>query len=117
MARLMWFVAVVFVALPFARAEAAEGSVPKQLWLFLSPEEHFCAGPAPSWHDASDPLSFAAGVTARLDQHELWAAGGLPPLLAFRYDTGVLRLLFVGAPTPTKIGITRPASRSSWPFC
>jgi hypothetical protein len=117
MARLIWLIAVVFLVSPLARAEP-KAAAPKQMWLVLSPEEHFCAGPSSSsWKDPSDPLLFAAGVTARLDQHELWAAGGLPPLVAFRYEDGLLRLFLVGAATPTPIGITGTGIRARWPFC
>jgi hypothetical protein len=52
-----------------------------------------------------------------LDQHELWAAGGLPPLVAFRYEDGLLRLMLVGAATPTRIGFSATGIRARWPFC
>jgi len=117
MARLIWLVAVVFIVSPLARAEPNGSAAPRQMWLVLSPEEHFCAGPSSSWHDPSDPLLLAAGVTSRLDQHEMWAAGGLPPLVAFRYEDGLLRLILVGASTPTRIGFNATGSRARWPFC
>ena len=117
MARLIWLVAVVFTVSPLARAEPKAAEAPRQMWLVLSPEEHFCLGPSSSWHDPSDPLLFASGVTARLDQQELWAAGGLPPLVAFRYEDGLLRLLLVGAATPTRIGFSATGTRARWPFC
>ena len=60
MARLIWLVAVVFIVSPLARAEPNGSAAPRQMWLVLSPEEHFCAGPSSSWHDPSDPLLLAA---------------------------------------------------------
>src|SRR2546427_13010029 len=105
MARLNWLIAVVFIVSPLARAEP-KAAAPRQMWLVLSPEEHFCAGPSSSWHDPSDPLLFAAGVTARLDPHELWAAGGLPPLGAFPYEGGLLRLILVRSATTAPVGLT-----------
>ena len=117
MARLIWLVVLAFTVSPLARAEPKSNAAPRQMWLVLSPEEHFCAGPSSSWHDPSDPLLFAAGVTARLDQHELWAAGGLQPLVAFRYEDGLLRLILVGAAIPTPIGFSATGTRARWPFC
>jgi len=117
MARLIWLVVIVFTVSPLARAEPKGVEAPRQMWLVLSPEEHFCAGPSSSWHDPSDPLLLAAGVTARLDQHELWAAGGLPPLVAVRYEDGLLRLMLVGAATPTRIDFSGTGIRARWPFC
>src|ERR1700736_3940079 len=90
MARLIWLTVIVFSVSPLARAEPKGAEAPKQMWLVLSPEEHFCAGPSSSWHDPSDPLLLAAGVTARLDQQELWAAGGAPPPGGVRHEGGVL---------------------------
>jgi len=117
MARLIWLTVIVFTVSPLARAEPKGAEAPKQMWLVLSPEEHFCAGPSSSWHDPSDPLLLAAGVTARLDQQELWAAGGLPPLVAVRYEDGLLRLLLVGAAVPTRIDFSGSGIRARWPFC
>jgi hypothetical protein len=84
--------------------------------LSLAPEEHVCPGPVLPWHDPSDPLFFATGPTARLDQHELWA-GGLSPLVAVRYDGDMLRLLVLGAPMQTRIDLSAFSLRSRWPFC
>jgi len=107
----------VTVASPVARAESTI-TAPSQMWLFLSPEEHSCAGPVSTWRDASDPVFFAKGPTARLDSQELWA-GGLPfySLLGGRYDAGVLRLVIIGVATQTKIEVNRSGIRSRWPFC
>jgi hypothetical protein len=85
----------------------------------LAPEEQVCAGvlaPLP-WHDASDAWSFAAGPTARLDEHELWAANSLVPLLAIRYAAGGLHLVLVGFPAQTPIRFTAAGWRPRWPFC
>jgi hypothetical protein len=83
------------------------GPVPRdvQLTLRLSPEEqvaleeHVCAFAAEMrpWHDASDPLFFATGPTARLDDQELWA-GSMRPLLAARYDNGLPHFVVLGVP-------------------
>jgi hypothetical protein len=117
MERLASFMLVgLSLAAPLARAQLAAPPVPAQMWLFLAPEEHVCAGPALPLHDPSDPVFFATGPTARLDQHELWA-GGLSPMVALRYDGGVLRLAVLGAPVQTRIDLNRFSLRSRWPFC
>jgi hypothetical protein len=85
----------------------------------LAPEEQVCAGvlaPLP-WRDASDAWSFAAGPTARLDEHELWAANSLVPLAAVRYAGGGLHLILVGFPAQTPIRFTAAGWRPRWPFC
>jgi len=119
MARLVSLVMLALtVAVPAARAEKPV-TAPAQMWLFLAPEEHSCAGPVSTWHDASDPVFFARGPTARLDSQELWA-GGLPfySLIGVSYENGVLRLVVIGVATETKIDVNRPSGiRSRWPFC
>src|SRR4051812_1439229 len=102
MPRLEMSCVAVFTALAAsaARAEAPALSTRNQLSFAVNPEEQVCAGvlaPQP-WRDASDPLFFAAGPTARLDSHELWAKA-MAPLVAVRYETGTLRMVVLGAPT------------------
>jgi hypothetical protein len=85
----------------------------------LAPEEQFCAGvlaPLP-WRDASDAWTLAAGPTARIDEHELWAATSLAPLAAIRYAAGGLHLVLVGFPAATPIRFTAAGWRPRWPFC
>ena len=74
MPRLAWSVAVLLSLLAFSMAEGAPVAGP--MTLSLATEERACSGAfAPlAWRDASDALFFATGPTARLDQHELWAA-------------------------------------------
>jgi hypothetical protein len=118
MSRLAWFVAVLLVvAAPIAAAEPAGASPAVHLSLALAPEEHVCTIPAgmQAWHDPSDPLFFATGPTARLDQQELWA-GSLAPLVAARYDEGILRLVVLGIPQ-TRIGFSLSGWRPRWPLC
>ena len=67
--------------------------------------------------DASDPVFFATGPTARLDSQEL-AAGKLAPLMAIRFDDGILHLLVLGMPTKaTSIGFSFAGWRARWPLC
>jgi hypothetical protein len=85
----------------------------------LAPEEQVCAGvlaPLP-WRDASDAWTFAAGPTARLDEHELWAATSLAPLATIRYAAGGLHLVLFGFPAETPIRLTAAGWRPRWPFC
>ena len=118
MARLVWLgMLVLAAAAPGARAQQTAAVVPGQMWLFLAPEEHTCAGPVSSWRDASDPVAFATGPTARLDAQELWAATGLPPMVAARYGSGVLRMVILGVASQTRIELNRSTVRSRWPFC
>jgi hypothetical protein len=119
MKRSFWLVALALVVVaPMARAEDVVSGARSQMWLFLAPEEHSCAGPVSTWHDPSDAAFFAKGPTARLDAQELWA-GGLPTfsLAGARYDTGVLRLVVLGVASRTKIELGRSGIRSRWPFC
>ena len=119
MARLISLVVLGLISFaPIARADNTVSTAPSQMWLFLAPEEHSCAGPVSTWHDPSDPAFFAKGPTARLDAQELWA-GGLPTfsLAGARYDAGVLRLMVLGNATQTKIELNRSGIRSRWPFC
>src|SRR5258705_10529578 len=97
------------VAVPAARAEKPVRA-PAQMWLFLAPEEHSCAGPVSTWHDASDPVFFARGPTARLDSQELWA-GGLPffSLIGVTYANGLLRLGGLGVAPERKIAANTPS--------
>ena len=96
MARLIWLVVIAFTVSPLARAEPKENAAPRQMWLVLSPEEHFCAGPSSSWHDPSDPLLLAAGVTAKLDQHE--------DVRAIKLDAPIRELLKVVPEFPMTMG-------------
>ena len=117
MERLASFVLVgLALGAPLVRAQPAAPPVPAQMRLSLAPEEHVCLGPVVPWHDPSDPLFFATGPTARLDQHELWA-GGLAPLVAVRYDGAAVRLVVLGAPMQTRIDLSHFSLRSRWPFC
>jgi len=111
-------VVVAFALGPASAAELPGVAFRPQLSLAVTAEEQVCAGsiaPQP-WHDASDPLFFAAGPTARLDEHELWA-GSIAPLLALRYAEGGLHLILLGAPAQTQIRFTRAGWRPRWPFC
>lgn len=106
------------VAAPLARA-ADPVSISAVTEMPLAPEEQICAGmlaPLP-WRDPSDAWSFAAGPTARLDEHELWAANSLAPLLAIRYVAGGLHLVLLGFPAETPIRFTAAGWRPRWPFC
>ena len=107
------------MAAPIAAARAdAETVAPRsQLSLTLAPQEHVCTVPAGlrPWRDASDPVSFAAAPTAKLNQHELWAVY-LAPLVATRYDEGTLRLVLIGMPQP-RVGFTLAGWRQRWPIC
>jgi hypothetical protein len=91
-----------------------------QLALTTVPEEAVCAvgtaAPLPV-RDASDPVWFASGPTAQLDQEELHA-GMLAPLvnLAGAFD-GTLRLFVVGAPAGTQLRFTQAGWQPRWPFC
>lgn len=119
MLRLLRFTALTLVlAAPLSRAEVAGISIRPQLSLTVLPEEQVCAGvlgPQP-WRDASDPLFFATGPTARLDEHELWA-GSLSPLVALRYAARGLHLVVLGTPVETQIRFTGLGWRPRWPFC
>ena len=87
--------------------------------LAVAPEGQVCASviaPLP-WRDPSDALIFATGPTARLDEHELWAANSLAPLAAIRYAAGGLHLVIVGFPAQTQIRFTGAGWRPRWPFC
>jgi hypothetical protein len=125
MPRLSWLAVVLTaVAAPIARAQPTDGdrsvSAPPNLQLALPvTQEAVCALPAgmQAIADASDPLFFATGPTARLDQQEL-AAGKLAPLVAVRFDDGSPRLLVLGMPTrATSIGFTFSGWRPHWPLC
>ncbi len=106
-------------ALAFAaRADLPGIAIAPQVSLTFVPEEQACAGivaPQP-WHDASDPVFFATGPTARLDAQELWA-GSLAPLLALRYAAGGLHVMVVGTPLSTQIHFTGLGWKPRWPFC
>jgi len=106
------------LAAPAARAEAPALSTRAQLSFAVNPEDQVCAGvlaPEP-WRDASDPLFFASGPTARLDSQEMWASA-IRPLIAVRYARGTLRLVVLGAPTSTQVHFTALGWRPRWPFC
>ena len=118
MLRLLPLFALAVLAAPPAVAELPGVAVRPLLTLALTAEDQVCAGvmaPQP-WHDASDALFFAAGPTARLDEHELWA-GSLAPLAALRQVGSGLRLVVLGAPLQTQIRFTRLGWRPRWPFC
>ena len=103
---------------PLAAADVPGVSIRPQLSLAIVPEEQACAGitaPQP-WHDASDPLFFATGPTARLDAHELWA-GSLAPLVAIRQVGLGLHLVVLGDPVDTRIRFNGVGWRPRWPFC
>jgi hypothetical protein len=107
------------LAAPLAAAGPLNISTAAQMSLAVAPEEQVCAGglaPLP-WRDPSDARSFATGPTARLDEHELWAANSLAPLLAIRYAAGGLHLVVVGYPAQTQIRFTGAGWRPRWPFC
>jgi hypothetical protein len=120
MPRLPRSLAVLLALAPIASAaEPRSVSSAPHLSLSVTPEEQVCAGalaPLP-WRDASDALLFATGPTARLDEHELWAANSLAPLLAIRYAAGGLHLILVGFPAQTQIRFTGAGWRPRWPFC
>jgi len=119
MARLVSLVVLGLIAsAPVARADSTVSAAPAQMWLFLAPEEHSCAGPVSTWHDPSDPALFAGGPTARLNAQELWA-GGLSTfsLAGVRYESGILRLVLLGTASQTKIELNRGGLRARWPFC
>ncbi len=106
-----------FVAAPLARAAGPVNLTASETT--LAPEEQVCAGvvaPLP-WRDPSDAWTFATGPTARLDEHELWAATSLAPLAAIRYAAGGLHLVLVGFPLETPIRFTGAGWRPRWPFC
>jgi hypothetical protein len=119
MRRLTGFLAVsVLVASSVARAEVTSVSTRAQLSLTITPEERVCSGvfaPQP-WRDASDPLFFATGSTARLDETEL-AANVLVPLASIHYVSGTLRIVLIGTPLQTQIQFDRLGWRPRWPFC
>lgn len=120
MPRLPRFALLLVLAAPLAAAEPLNLSgAAAQLSLSIGPEEQVCAGvlaPLP-WRDPSDAFFFATGPTARLDEHELWAANSLAPLAAVRYAAGGLHLIVVGFPAQTQIRFTRVGWRPRWPFC
>lgn len=111
---------LLFLAAPLAHAAGPLSvSSAGQLSLSIAPEEQVCASaiaPLP-WRDPSDAWLFATGPTARLDEHELWAANSLVPLAAIRYAVGGLHLVLVGFPAQTQIRFTRAGWRPRWPFC
>lgn len=106
-------------AAPLAAAEPLNLSAAAQLSLTVAPEEQVCTGaiaPQP-WRDASEARAFATAPTARLDEHELWAASSLVPLAAIRYAAGGLHLIVVGFPAQTQIRFTGSGWSPRWPFC
>jgi hypothetical protein len=125
MQRFSWLgFALSIIAAPIARAQSAEAdpaAAPQslQLALPLAAQQPVCAVPAgmPSIPDASDPVFFATGPTARLDAEEL-SAHTLAPLMAIRFDDGMLHLLVLGMPTrATSIGFSFTGWRPRWPIC
>ena len=125
MQRFSWLAfALSIIASPLARAQSKDAdptAAPAnlQLALPLATQQSACAVPAGMQPipDASDPVFFATGPTARLDSQEL-AAGKLAPLMAIRFDDGVLHLLVLGMPTrATSIGFSFAGWRARWPLC
>jgi hypothetical protein len=118
-----------FVAVAFYLASAAAGAAPRppeisarapqrSLDLNLNaPAEHVCTDalePEP-WRDASDPVWFATGPTARLDGQEL-AAGTIVSLIAVRLFY-LPRLLVLGVPLRTGLHFSNAGWHARWPFC
>ena len=126
MLRLSWLVVgLSVIAAPVARAQSTDTesavAAPSnlQLALPLNTQEMACAVPAGMQPiaDASDPVFFATGPTSRLDQEEL-SAVTLAPLVALRFDDGMLHLLVVGMPTrATSFGFRFAGWRPRWPLC
>ena len=111
--------ALFLLAAPLAKAEPLNLASPAEASLAAAPEAQVCAGmlaPLP-WLDASSPYVFATAPTARLDEHELWAASSLAPLLAVRYAGGGLHLIALGFPAQTQVRFTAAGWRPRWPFC
>jgi hypothetical protein len=109
--------------LPLLAAVAASGQPAdlrlRQLDLALSSaEQQICSTVVmpPEWRDASDPVWFAKGATAKLDQHELWV-GVLVPLVNVQISRGLPHLFVVGVPAETRVRFTPSGWRPRWPAC
>src|SRR5262249_10829049 len=108
---------------PFPAAALPPAAVPESapLTLTLAQEDLVCDPRAwiKPWADVSNPVAFATGPTARLDEQELWAASALAPLLALRYADGALRIVVVGVPVVllSALEFTTRGWRRSWPMC
>ena len=83
-----------------------------------SAEQQLCASVVmpPAWRDSSDPVWFATGPTARLDQHELWV-GVLVPLAWVQIARGTPHLFVLGVPAETHVTFTPTGWRPKWPAC
>jgi len=142
---MFWMIAVISLALngvpssasdpvqpshPGISVTAVEGAPPEESSVLksarlsqpLAPEEHVCDMVAviQPWHDASDPVPFATGPTARLDAQELWAATSMAPLMGARYADGLPGLVVLGIPVvlpESRIVFSAAGWRLKWPLC
>ena len=115
--RVVGFLVPLFVAAA-AFAEPADLRLRQFDVGLSSADQQICASVVmpPAWRDASDPVWFATGPTAKLDQHELWV-GALVPLAWIRITRGAPHLFVLGVPAETQVRLTPSGWRPRWPAC